>query len=113
MDTTISGSRNGLTPLMLWYAIHALGNKGMKQRLEGSLATAAYVEQEFKRAGIAAWRNPAALTVIFPQPASAVCNKWQLASANGFSHVVCMPHVKRQQVDELLQDILAPGGEIS
>ena len=27
MDTTISGSRNGLTPLVLWYAIRALGTK--------------------------------------------------------------------------------------
>ena len=113
MDTTISGSRNGLTPLMLWYAIHALGNEGMKSRLERSLTTAAYVEEQFKRAGIAAWRNPSALTVIFPQPSRQVCSKWQLASADGISHVVCMPHVTRQQVDELLQDILASGVEAS
>ena len=111
MDTTITGSRNGLTPLMLWYVIHALGDAGLKQRLEVSLATAAYAEQQFNQAGIAAWRNRAALTVIFPQPSSMVCSKWQLASANGSSHVVCMPHVTRAQVDELLQDILASGGE--
>ncbi len=113
MDTTITGSRNGLTPLMLWYAISALGHAGMKRRLAQSLAIAAYAEEQFKRAGIAAWRNPAALTVIFPQPAGAVCNKWQLATANGISHVVCMPHVTRQQVDELLQDILASAVEVS
>jgi histidine decarboxylase len=111
MDTTITGSRNGLTPLMLWYAVRALGNKGMKERLSRSLATAAYAEEQFKRAGIAAWRNPQAITVIFPQPNSEVRSSWQLASANGLSHVVCMPHVTREQVDALLEDILAAGVE--
>jgi histidine decarboxylase len=113
MDTTISGSRNGLTPLILWYAIRALGHEGMKERLERSLELAAYTERQFIGAGIAAWRNPAALTLIFPQPAATVCDKWQLASANGISHLVCMPHVTREKVDELLEDILAAGAEIS
>ena len=108
MDTTISGSRNGLTPLMLWYAINALGHEGMRNRMRHSLATAAYAEEQFQRAGIAAWRNPEALTVIFPQPAPQVCSRWQLASANGISHVVCMPHITREQVDALLKDMLSP-----
>ena len=72
-----------------------------------ALATAAYAEEQFQRAGIAAWRNPGALTVIFPQPAPQVCSRWQLASANGVSHVVCMPHITREQVDALLQDMLS------
>ena len=113
MDTTISGSRNGLTPLMLWYAVRALGNDGMRKRLQQSLDTAAYTEHQFQRAGIEAWRNPGALTVIFPKPASEICSKWQLATADGISHVVCMPHVTRQQVDELLQDILTAGENVS
>ena len=112
MDTTITGSRNGLTPLMLWYAIKALGNDGMKARLERALATAVYTEDQFKQAGIAAWRNPGALTVVFPEPPGAVCSKWQLATANGISHVICLPHVTRAQIDELLEDILAAGEKV-
>jgi histidine decarboxylase len=109
VDTTISGSRNGLTPLILWYAIRSLGLEGMKERTERSLRTAAYAEAQFKQAGIEAWRNPQALTVVFPQPPKAVRDKWQLASASGYSHLVCMPHVSRAQIDELMSDICNAG----
>jgi len=105
VDTTISGSRNGFTPLLLWYAIRSLGLEGMRRRIEDSLEVAAYAEQRFKDIGIAAWRNPQALTVVFPQPPEAVCHKWQLATANGFSHIICMPHVRREQIDLLIGDI--------
>jgi len=110
VDTTISGSRNGFTPLLLWYAIRALGQEGMKQRIDDSLEVAAYAVEQFKKAEIEAWRNPQALTVVFPQPPQAVRNKWQLASANGMSHLICMPHVRREQIDELIRDIEKAGG---
>jgi histidine decarboxylase len=110
VDTTISGSRNGFTPLLLWYAIRSLGLEGMKQRTEYALATAAYAEDQLLQAGIQAWRNPQALTVVFPAPPEAVRNKWQLASAGGQSHLICMPHVSRLQVDELISDIREAGG---
>lgn len=111
VDTTISGSRNGFTPLILWYAIRSLGIEGMKQRLASSLATAAYAEEQLNSAGIEAWRNPQALTVVFPVPPAEVREKWQLASAGGQSHLICMPHVSRQQVDELVNDIRQAGGK--
>lgn len=110
VDTTISGSRNGFTPLVLWYAIRSLGIEGMRKRTADSLATAAYAEQQLNAAGIAAWRNPQALTVVFPAPPSEVREKWQLASAGGQSHLICMPHVSRQQIDELIEDIRRAGG---
>jgi histidine decarboxylase len=110
VDTTISGSRNGFTPLLLWYAIRSLGQEGLKQRIDDSLEVAAYTEEKLNQAGIAAWRNPQALTVVFPQPPKTVRDKWQLASANGMSHLICMPHVRREQIDELIRDIEKAGG---
>jgi histidine decarboxylase len=110
VDTTISGSRNGFTPLMLWYAIHSLGIEGLRRRIEESLAVAAYAEARFNEIGVEAWRNPQALTVVFPEPPPSVCEKWQLATAGGFSHIICMPHVRRDQIDELVADIEAAGG---
>jgi histidine decarboxylase len=110
VDTTISGSRNGFTPLLLWYAIRALGVEGLRQRIVDALAVATYAEQRLRGIGIAAWRNPQALTVVFPQPPEAVCEKWQLATAGGASHIICMPHVRREQVDELIADIERAGG---
>jgi histidine decarboxylase len=110
VDTTISGSRNGYTPLLLWYAIRSLGREGLQRRIEHSLATAEYARERFVAAGIDAWRNPQALTVVFPEPPPAVREKWQLASAGGLSHVICMPHVQRRQIDELIRDIEKAGG---
>jgi histidine decarboxylase len=110
VDTTISGSRNGFTPLILWYAIRSLGHEGMKQRTEYSLRTAAYAEKRLREVGIEAWRNPQALTVVFKQPPREVRDKWQLASASGYSHLICMPHVRCEQIDELISDIRKAGG---
>jgi histidine decarboxylase len=110
VDTTISGSRNGFTPLVLWYAIRSLGLEGMRTRIKHSLSTAAYAEERLKMEGIEAWRNPQALTVVFPEPDAGVREKWQLASANGLSHLICMPHVRREQIDELIRDIRQSAG---
>jgi histidine decarboxylase len=109
-DTTISGSRDGFTPLLLWYAIRSLGIEGMRRRLERGMAVADYALERFRAAGIHARRNEAALTVVFPRPAPRVCEKWQLASVGEISHLICMPHVRREQIDALLADILAAQG---
>jgi len=106
-DTTISGSRNGFTPLILWYAVRSLGVEGIKNRLAKSLQTASYAMQQFRQAGIDAYRNEGALTVVFPRPPAKVCSDWQLATAGEIAHIVCMPHVTTGQVDALLADILA------
>lgn len=106
-DTTISGSRDGFTPMLLWYAIRSLGVEGMKRRLDKAMATADYAQQQFYSAGLEARRNNSALTVVFSRPASWICEKWQLASERDISHLVCMPHTKKEQIDSLLTDIIS------
>lgn len=110
-DTTISGSRDGFTPILLWYAIKSLGEEGMRMRLEKAMAVAAHAKRKFMEAGIQARSNRAALTLVFPKPPRAVCEKWQLATAGDIAHIVCMPHVSHEQVDMLLADIIAAEGE--
>lgn len=105
-DTTISGSRDGFSPLLLWYAIKSLGRQGMQDRLNKAMAMADYAQRVFTDAGIEAHRNRTALTVVFPRPSTWVCEKWQLASSGGISHLICMPHVRKTQIDSLLADIL-------
>lgn len=106
VDTTITGSRNGHSPVFLWYAIKKLGLDGLKRRAEESLLLADYVAEQLKQVGIDAWRNPSALTVVFPEPSLALRQKWQLATENGWSHVVCMPGVTRTQIDEFVADLV-------
>ena len=105
-DTTISGSRDGFTPMLLWYAIRSLGVEGMKKRLAKAMAMADYAQEQFNAAGLKARRNTAALTVVFPRPLQWVCEKWQLASSGDISHLICMPHTRKEQIDALLEDII-------
>lgn len=107
MDTTITGSRNGHSPLFLWYAIQKLGKEGFKKRALYSLAMAAYCEQKLRSIGIEAWRNPYSITVVFPEPEEYIRKKWQLASENGLSHIICMPNVMQAQIDTVVAEIEA------
>lgn len=107
MDTTITGSRNGHSPLFLWYAIRKLGVEGFKARALHSLDVASYCEKKLKEIGINAWRNPNSITVVFPEPEEAIRKKWQLASENGMSHIICMPNVTKKQIEEVVAEIEA------
>jgi histidine decarboxylase len=106
VDTTITGSRNGHSPLFLWYTIKTLGIEGLKARAMHSLKVAAYAETQLKAKGITAWRNPNAITVVIPEVPPAVKQKWQLASEAGYTHLICMPNVTTSQIDEVIQDII-------
>lgn len=107
VDTTITGSRNGLSPLFLWYTIRKLGIAGLKARAQHSLEMAAYTEEKLRQAGWDAWRNPQSITVVFPEPAESVRKRWQLASENGYSHIICMPNVHKAQIDEVVAAMAA------
>jgi histidine decarboxylase len=105
LDTTITGSRNGFTPLILWYRINSLGVEGLRRRALSSLRLASYAESAMREVGIPAWRNPQALTVVFPKPQEAVRTRWQLATQGTQSHLIVMPNVTREQVDALVWDL--------
>lgn len=107
MDTTISGSRNGHSPLFLWFTIKKLGISGLKERAQHCLKTAAYAELRLKEIGISAWRNPNAITVNFPEPNLRIRQKWQLAAEGGWSHIICMPNITTAQIDQLVQELVA------
>ncbi|SMC77246.1 histidine decarboxylase [Pedobacter africanus] len=106
VDTTITGSRNGHSPVFLWYAIKKMGIDGLRQRALESLEVAAYAVEKLNEIGFGAWRNPSALTVVFPQPSLKICLKWQIATENGQSHIICMPGITRKKIDEFVSDLV-------
>ncbi|MNL40014.1 Histidine decarboxylase [compost metagenome] len=77
------------------------------QRALDSLEVAAYAVERLNEIGIKAWRNPSALTVVFPQPTLQLCLKWQIATENGQSHIICMPGITREKIDEFVLDLVA------
>jgi len=105
LDTTITGSRNGHSPLFLWYAIKKMGVKGLEERYLHSLKTAEYCKGELQKIGINAWTNPGSITVVLPKVANRIKEKWQLAT-DDITHVICMPNVNKSQIDEFIKDLV-------
>jgi histidine decarboxylase len=103
-DTTLSGSRNGLTPLMLWYALTRYGDDGFRELVAGMLDMAEYAVQQFNRCGVQAWRHRNSVTVVFSRPPGHVFQKWQIAPEGEEAHLITMPHVTREIIDELVKD---------
>ncbi|GGW84338.1 histidine decarboxylase [Salegentibacter mishustinae] len=105
LDTTITGSRNGHSPLFLWYALKQLGGEGMKARYLHGLEVAEYCKNQLNEIGVKAWSNPGSLTVVMPRTPEAVKQKWQLATEGEVSHIICMPNVTKSQIDEFIEDL--------
>ncbi len=107
MDTTLTGSRNGITPLMLWLAWERYGIEGFRKLVADMLDVAAYAVERFNSLGIPAWRNKNSATVVFPRPPADIIEKWQLAPYESIAHLIAMGHVTREQIDQLADEVVA------
>ena len=107
LDTTLTGSRNGIAPLILWYALRTRGAEGFRQEVADCLSKACYAVERFRSRGIEAWRNPFAITVVFPRPPDSVLEKWQIAVHRNRAHIITMQTVRRQQIDAVIEDVVA------
>jgi histidine decarboxylase len=99
-DCTISGSRNGHTPLFYKYIIDKKGINGFKKDINTCIELAEYLVEQIP----SAWRNQNSITVVFPKPSENLINKWQLATQDDISHVVVMPHVTKEKLDLFVND---------
>ena len=106
LDTTLTGSRNAITPLMLWYAFQQKGMDGFRQIVRECIDVAEYAVARFNDSGIPAWRNRNSVTVVFPRPSYEVVRKWQLAPYEDIAHLITMPHVTRETIDQVVDDCL-------
>ena len=106
LDTTITGSRNGHAVLFLWYAINKMGAEGLRKRYKHSLKMTTYCIEELKKIEINAWSNPGAITVVFPRTSEKLRNKWQLATEDHITHIICMPNISKEQIDDFITDVL-------
>jgi len=105
LDTTITGSRNGHSPVFLWYAIKKLGISGFKKRALESINLAEYLLDRLKEIGIESWKNDNAITVVFGKPSKKIIDKWQIATDGDIAHVICMPGVTKKMIDEFIEDM--------
>ncbi len=106
LDTTITGSRNGHAVLFMWYAINKMGVEGLRKRYKHSLKMASYCKDELKKSGISAWSNPGAITVVFPKTSEKLMHKWGLATEGNITHIICMPSISKEQIDDFITDLI-------
>ncbi|MEU4818276.1 histidine decarboxylase [Micromonospora aurantiaca] len=106
-DTTITGSRCGLSAALLWHAIAVHGREGHRWRASEARRLAAYTVERLNAVGWPAWRHPHAFTVVLPTPPEHVRRKWLLATDGDTSHLICMPGITPGQVDAFVADIAA------
>ncbi|MEF3366465.1 histidine decarboxylase [Methylocystis sp. 9N] len=104
-DTTIAGSRNGLSSLMLWRAIQALGRKGFEAQVKACLNMADYALARLAEIGWPAWVNPYSNIVVLDRPPREIIRKWQLAVKDDFAHLIMMPHVSKAKIDAFMRDL--------
>lgn len=100
-DCMISGSRNGHSPLFMKHIIAAKGYDGFRRDVEGCIELAEWLCGRVP----GAWRNHNSITVVIPRPRDEVVRKWQLASEGGISHVVVMPHVTREKLEDFVAEL--------
>ena len=105
LDTTISGSRNGLTPLILWHTICSLGHDGLAERVAEALSLTDYAVAQMTRSGIQVHRNLNAITLYFSAPRREVVERWQLATNKGMSHIIMVPGTSRELLDRFIKDV--------
>ncbi len=111
LDTTLMGSRNAFTPLILWYAIKKHGVKGFKKMVDKMLENAEYTVQTFNKNGINSWRNNNSVTCVFPRPHHDIIRKWNIATQGNIAHIITMQHITKEKIDNVIKEILKEKSE--
>lgn len=107
-DKTITGSRNGHTPLMMWLGVKQYSFNEHKARIKYCLDNAQYAVDKFNQHGVPAWRNKNATTVVFPKPSAETVKKWLLSTEGERAHLVISGHHKDpSQLDAVISDIVS------
>ena len=104
LDTTLLGSRNAIAPVIIWYALTKHGREGFRRMVAQMLDIAEYAVQQFNAHRIPAWRAKNSATVVFQRPSPYVLFQWQLAPLGDIAHLITMPHVTREMIDQVIAD---------
>jgi histidine decarboxylase len=108
-DDTITGSRDALTPLMLWYRLRGLGRAGLADLVRHCFETTEYAYRRLSEIGRNPQRSPGSTIVWFDAPPEPLCRCWHMMCDRTHAQLVVMPHVTADHVDRLCEDLLRVG----
>jgi histidine decarboxylase len=103
-DTTIMGSRNGLTPVILWEAIQRRRDK-FAQEVAQCRQNAEYLYSQLIARGSFALLNDFSTTVVFDRPPEIIAKRWQLACYSRIAHIVVMQNHTPELLDRFLREV--------
>lgn len=103
-DTTIMGSRNGHTPIYMWYTLCKKSIEDITDDVRKCIHNAHFLKGRFEERGIDCMLNDLSSTVVFRRPREEVVKKWQLACEGDYAHIVVMPNVSKEKLEEFLLD---------
>ncbi|MET8506295.1 pyridoxal-dependent decarboxylase [Streptomyces sp. NPDC004787] len=109
-DTTLAGSRNGLSALMLW---HRLATTSKQQQADEALrcsqladdAHAEFQQLQEKIPDFWSARSKMSLAIRFKRPGPETFQNFGLSGQDDAAHIFVMPHVTRQAVSKLIESI--------
>ncbi len=104
-DKTITGSRNGLSPLILWYELKSAKREKLTEIINICLKRASYAIQKFNEKNIKAWRNKNSMIVLFTRPSDTIIRKWQLAVEGDLAHLITLPQVTHRVIDAIVNEV--------
>lgn len=106
-DVTISGSRSGHAALFIQYAFEKYGMDGFRKDVAVCKDNAGYAVSAINKLGLGheAWKNNLSITIVLRKPADWVVKKWQLACVENLCHIVVLPHVTKELLDEFVDDL--------
>ncbi|WP_079170502.1 pyridoxal-dependent decarboxylase [Mangrovactinospora gilvigrisea] len=99
-DGTLACSRSGLAALLLWRTLARLGLGGMEKQVLSCLEVADYAQQRLTELGLHAWRHPGSITVVLDPPPPEVRARFSIPVEDGIAHIIAVPHVTPDLVDE-------------
>ncbi|MBC1220737.1 histidine decarboxylase [Nostoc sp. UCD121] len=112
-DTTILGSRNGHTPLILWYAVQTRGYDGLAKEAKTCIHNAQYLFQQLQIREYPCMLNRFSNTVVFQKPSQRLIKKWQLAVFENLAHMIVMQNIGREKIDVFINELLLEEGLVN
>lgn len=109
-DTTLCGSRNGLSALVLWSAIITVPPYMQAEIAATCMQLATYACEQLETVKTShplfhVEKGPQSLVVLFSRPNDDIFNKFQLSGRGEFAHIVVMPHVTPSAIDDLVRTL--------
>jgi histidine decarboxylase len=105
VDSTITGSRNGLSSLFIWNVIETKGIEGFKKDVISIMDKSEYLLNELRKLNISSYKNELSSTIIFERPKEDFVLKWQLACTGDIAHVVVMPSITLEKLNLFIKEI--------